>query len=301
MSVRRTAVVLCAGLVALSLPASGRDGLLEFSQGQAAAGGVTAGDAAGFPITISTSGSYILTSNLDVTDINAGAIDVTADNVTIDLNGFLVSGPNTCTGSGSGISCGTQTGASGIESSSLGTVVKNGSVRGFGVHGVSLNSASRSLSDTPTPNPPHSPPTNRYGVVRGSFARPHGSNGIAVSNGSLVVHSTARGNGLIGIQSSSGSSVRGCAVNDNRNSGISLSTMSSAHDNASSDNGGDGISALQNTMVSGNALWSNTGFGLDLTTFSGYWLNVLLSNTAGSVDDGLSQGVNACNGNTTCP
>jgi hypothetical protein len=301
MPVRRTAVVLCLGLAALSLPAAGRDGPIELNQQRAVDGGVTVGDAPDFPITLSAPGSYVLTGNLDVADINAGAIDVTADDVTIDLNGFLVKGPSTCTGSGSGISCGTQTGASGIASGSLGTVVKNGSVRGFGVHGVFLNSACRVEDVTSTQNRSYGIRTLFDCVVSGSIASRNGSNGIAVSNGSRVAQSTARGNGLIGIQASSGCSVQGSAVNDNANTGISLSTMSSAHDNASTENGSDGISALENTMVSGNALWSNTGFGLDLGNFSGYWLNVLLSNSLGTVDDGLSQGVNACNGNTTCP
>ena len=62
------------------------------------AGGVTATDTAGFPVTIAASGSYRLTGNLVVTDKNTTVIEVTnpAKQVTIDLNGFSISGPVTC-------------------------------------------------------------------------------------------------------------------------------------------------------------------------------------------------------------
>jgi len=49
------------------------------------------GDAAGFPVTISEVGSYRLTGNLSIGSTDA--IEITADNVTLDLNGFLIIGP----------------------------------------------------------------------------------------------------------------------------------------------------------------------------------------------------------------
>jgi lipopolysaccharide export system protein LptA len=47
------------------------------------------------PFTISASGSYALTGNLTVSSSQT-AITVNADYVTIDLNGFAIVGPNTC-------------------------------------------------------------------------------------------------------------------------------------------------------------------------------------------------------------
>ena len=59
-------------------------------QAKALAGGVTPGDAPGFPVQINKPGSYKLTSNLDV-PLHVQAIQVAAPGVTIDLNGFVVS------------------------------------------------------------------------------------------------------------------------------------------------------------------------------------------------------------------
>ena len=75
------------------------------NQGKALMGNVTPGDAAGFPVTLSQPGSYVLTSNLTVSNANTHAIDITVDDVTVDLNGFVIQGPTVCTGGGSSLSC----------------------------------------------------------------------------------------------------------------------------------------------------------------------------------------------------
>jgi hypothetical protein len=69
------------------------DGVILIDQNRALAGNVTPGDGAGFPITISQPGSYRLTSNLNVPS-GFNGIEITSPNVTIDLNGFLVSTPD---------------------------------------------------------------------------------------------------------------------------------------------------------------------------------------------------------------
>jgi hypothetical protein len=51
----------------------------------------------GFPFVISQPGSYRLTGNLTV-DQNTTAIQIGADNVTLDLNGFAIIGPTVCSG-----------------------------------------------------------------------------------------------------------------------------------------------------------------------------------------------------------
>ncbi len=96
--------------------------------------GCFTGDANGYPVTITQPGSYILTSNLTSTSETVGIIEIQASNVTLDLNGFAIIGPKTCTGSGVSLNCTLPSmGADGIIAS--GTInnitVKNGSVRGF--------------------------------------------------------------------------------------------------------------------------------------------------------------------------
>jgi hypothetical protein len=71
--------------------ASALDGEVLIDQAAATAGGVTPPDDPGFPVTINRSGKYKLTSNLVVPNAS-DAFSITADNVTLDLNGFRVTG-----------------------------------------------------------------------------------------------------------------------------------------------------------------------------------------------------------------
>jgi hypothetical protein len=108
--------------------------VITIDQAKATNGNVTAGDAAGFPITINASGSYKLTSNL-VVPAGTDAILVTAGNVSIDLNGFSIIGPGNCSGQPASMTC-TATGTRGI-SSAVSNIhrlsVRNGMVGGFGM------------------------------------------------------------------------------------------------------------------------------------------------------------------------
>lgn len=102
------------------------DGVVLLDQNKALAGNVTAGDAPGFPITISQSGSYRLDGNLTV-PFGGTAIVVTAPNVTIDLNGFTISGTApTQTSGGNAI---TYSGPL----PSLGLTIRNGIITNFAV------------------------------------------------------------------------------------------------------------------------------------------------------------------------
>jgi hypothetical protein len=90
---------------------------------------------AGFPITISIPGSYILTSNLVSTSNSNSVIQIFSNDVTIDLNGFSIIGPRTCTGEAGTLACTPASGVSahGISVSSTyhGIVIKNGLINGF--------------------------------------------------------------------------------------------------------------------------------------------------------------------------
>lgn len=66
--------------------------VITIDQAKALAGHVTPGDAPGYPVTISQPGSYQLTSNLSVADVGLAGIHIQAEGVTIDLNGFTLSG-----------------------------------------------------------------------------------------------------------------------------------------------------------------------------------------------------------------
>ncbi len=80
------------------------DTTVLIDQAKALAGGVTANDTAGFPITISKPGNYRLASNL-VVPAGVDGILVTVNDVTIDLNGFSITGPASCGGSPGNVIC----------------------------------------------------------------------------------------------------------------------------------------------------------------------------------------------------
>ena len=86
---------LMLGFVTLALvggwagPAFAVDGVTLIDQARALAGNVTPGDAPGFPVTLSLPGSYRLSGNLIVLTPTDGIL-ITADRVTLDLNGFSV-------------------------------------------------------------------------------------------------------------------------------------------------------------------------------------------------------------------
>ncbi len=116
------------------------DGVVLINQANATAGNVTPGDTAGFPVTISQPGSYKLSSNLTITDPFGTVIFITADNVTIDLNGFTIQGPSVCNGHGSTptTSCTvSNTQSVGIDASEhTGIKILNGYIRGMGFVGI---------------------------------------------------------------------------------------------------------------------------------------------------------------------
>ena len=91
------------------------------------------GDSSGLPITITNSGSYQLTSNIVSSSTTTNVIEINADNVTLDLNGFSIIGPRTCTGLNSTLVCTNSTmSADGIQAQNHSNIViKNGFVQGF--------------------------------------------------------------------------------------------------------------------------------------------------------------------------
>jgi hypothetical protein len=97
--------------------------------------GVGRSDAPGFPVQLSVAGHYRLTSDLVVPAGSAGIV-ITAAGVHLDLNGFTVRGPMVASNDG-------VNGANGLHAKAAGTVVRNGSVRGFAGTGVQLDAEAR--------------------------------------------------------------------------------------------------------------------------------------------------------------
>lgn len=139
-------ILLSASLFALSAAAHAVDGVILIDQAKALAGGVTPGDVAGFPVTISKPGSYRLSSNLTLPDTNTDGIVSTAGGVTLDLNGFSIIGPAYCPGQNGGpeYACNLGNGnavrftdpGNSLSSAGVSYVVRNGRIFGAGGNGI---------------------------------------------------------------------------------------------------------------------------------------------------------------------
>src|SRR5262245_47532562 len=86
---RLTLGVFFAACAFLAPGLAAADGERVINQGKALAGNVTPGDAAGFPVVVSRSGYYKLTSDLAPPD-GVDAIAIAASFVTLDLNKFTI-------------------------------------------------------------------------------------------------------------------------------------------------------------------------------------------------------------------
>ena len=177
-------------LLASATAAIAVDGVIEINQSSALAGGVSSGDQQGFPVTLSDPGSYRLTSGLTAT-AGFGGIVVTADNVTLDLNGFSVISP----GGGNfsdGISLGSR---QNVE-------IRNGTIRGFARAGIFTNNSThyiRVIGVHAIGNAINAIDLQGNGNFVDGCIVGNSNNGIRVFDGSLVINSVARGIAFRGL------------------------------------------------------------------------------------------------------
>lgn len=131
---KNTLLALAVGLAGFGMSCGYAQAQTLIDQNKALAGGITPGDTPGFPITLSQPGSYKLTSNLTV-PAGMDGIVMAVDGITLDLNGYTIAGPIVCTRTGSTVSCPVSGYTSGVRaelySTGIGSVVRNGSVKGF--------------------------------------------------------------------------------------------------------------------------------------------------------------------------
>jgi hypothetical protein len=258
------------------------------------------------PIVISSPGSYYLAEDI-LAIFSQHGIEITASNVTLDLNGFTIYG-NVEVGSLDGIH---------VTGSRTNITIRNGVVRDFFNDGLDLGTANNSLvEDVRATN-------NGFrgisigangGVHRCATIGPAGDIGIFTGANSIVSHSVASG-GFHGIFVGAASVVSDCTAKDNTNSGIAASSSTVEHcavtgnqtgisitsggkvvDCTASSNTSDGISAsggyvfgnqcsnngaagisvnAQNTRVDSNNVTSNAR-GIDVNVSN----NVIVRNSA---------------------
>jgi hypothetical protein len=340
---------VCAGLV-LGLAAllgagdaaRAAGGVLEINQTCAAGPGCFAGDAPGFPVQIDgfAGRSFRLSGDLVVASADTTAILVsrTVSGIAIDLGGFAIRGPVTC--SGSPLVCSASGAGDGVArelgATASAIVVRNGTIVGMGDTGVYLPLTDGSVVEDLLVRE-----NAGDGVVVGDAARIHrvsalqnGEDGVVViGGGSLVTRSAARENGLGGFSGggagavlfrnqATGNGTRGIAhsgpinlvgsvVRQSGELGVNPGTGSLLLGNTIAANGqtiaSDGAFVAPGGRLHGNALRANLALGASLSLDASYSENVFTANGTGAVlaGSGANRGENLCAGNgvgsPTCP
>jgi hypothetical protein len=246
-------------ILALSLiPASAfaLDGVVLINQSTVMAAG-------GFPYMITQPGSYKLSGNLIVTSAGKDGIDINSDNVTLDLNGFTITGP------------GTRGPENGIASANQNITLRNGVVTRFPT-GVLLTGTA-AITDLQASG-------NGYGIR----AFPSGLPAFAgLSSGFIIARCSANGNAIYGFLLSN-ATVSDSIANANHDSGFLVARSSLIH-NVANNNALFGIiSGFIPSLTGGDNPSANGG--------SLFGSNTMLDNTTDLyvATDSRSQGNNVC-------
>ena len=175
--IKTAALILC-----VAAPADAASGVVYINQARALKGNVTAGDARGFPVTISRSGSYKLSGNLWVSDPKKAAINITGDNVNLDLNGFTIQGPcPTREHCPPGITAA----SAGVLSVGYHTRIENGNITGF-YYGILSAAPGRVQSMTISENSGEGAIVSeglfRNNVIRRNYVGVHVLDGLVIGN-----------------------------------------------------------------------------------------------------------------------
>jgi len=261
----RYATCVLMALAALGTPAFAVDGVTLINQATVQAAG-------GFPYTISQPGSYRLSGSLVAA--STGAINITASNVTLDLNGFT-------------IGCVACSGVAGISSNGIAVAIMNGTVDGFqgsGGTGIYFQGPAAKV-DHMTVN------GNTYGVATTAGDPTTGED-------LTVTESNISSNSMVGVSGQfSNVTVRNSVVSGNGLAGIYVrgglvagSLITSNGLNLTISNGfRSGITAYGGILtVTNNTIANNVGWGILAgggTPIVGYGSNTI----AGNLTD-VSQG-----------
>ena len=194
-------------------------------------GQIEIGQTSSFPIIINQSGNYVLTDDLIVSVPNTHCLQIDADDVILDLDGHILTGP----GQGSSMS------GSGIYASGKSNIaVMNGTIQGFSC-GINLYGTNHELKNITVCN--------------------NSSNGVKIESSTLT-DCTAANNGSHGFDAEA-CTITNCTANNNGSHG--LDTDSSTITNCTSYNNTiHGIHAAGKCRLEGCILRENSGYGLYL-------------------------------------
>jgi len=208
------------------------------------------------PYTISSPGLYCLAKNLTYAATTSNAITVNASDVTLDLNGFCLTGPGKTSGSGYyGISI--DAGANNVE-------IRNGSVKSFGNDGIhaagsiGIRVIGLRVSDNGSAGVWMA---GHNHLVMGCSLFTNNTFGATIATG-ILKGNHSYNNGGQGLNAGDGSTISGNVCMNNVGAGISAGSGSSVLDNTVMGNGQEGILTSVGCTVTRNTSRGNTGTGI---------------------------------------
>ena len=244
---------------------------------------------ADLPLTISQSGSYYIAENITFSTVDTNGITITASNVTIDLCGFTIQGPNTGT-AGAAIASDSQA----IEN----ITILNGTITGWhrGINLMGKVSHLQNIKLSSSLNGGIYASDNAH--IEGCSANHCGLYGIRIGAKGSVINCTCANNSYApmtiemanGIETGDTCTISKCVVSNNGNYGIYAGNHCVIENCTANSNGSAGISALANAVISKCA--SNDNEYYNGMFWSGDGIKIY---NGGVVKDCTASG-NKCNG-----
>ncbi len=267
----RTQLIGCMALAITASISFGSDGRIEIS---------------GFmmPYSITNSDSYLVTENL-IGTAGADGITIAASDVTLDLNGFSLTG---VPGSLNGIF---------VSGPFVNITIKNGTVYDWAADGVSaFNAQVSSLSDVhATGNAGAGLRIGSASTVKGCKAYANGGVGIEADTGSTILECTSRTNGQDGIVTADTSVVNLCSSFQNGGHGIKVGKQATVTDCAVRDNEDDGINAEEGSLIRNCVSYSNDKSGIHVQGGHGIVVDcTAYQNTDHGISAGTGSVVRSC-------
>jgi hypothetical protein len=212
-----------------------------------------------FPIVIDTPGSYVLTVDLHLTTDDTTVIEITADNVDLDLGGHLIRGPGASSVEGIGIHGANVSGVS----------IHNGSIteiaEGIRLDGSAGFTGANRLSDLTVSHCGLEGVSIHGGTARDLIVHDVGMAGMSgdgfVCTDCSISNVTVRAS-FYGIFILRGTA-ENCTAVDNTHSGFTLRGASLVG-GAAIQNGGSGIDASFGSVISTTVVRGNTGWGISM-------------------------------------
>ncbi|MFC1462665.1 right-handed parallel beta-helix repeat-containing protein [Verrucomicrobiota bacterium] len=209
------------------------------------------------PYVITNSGKYVIVGNLTGTNGHNG-ITIQADNVTVNLNGFMLKGVS---GSLRGIS---------VPSSQTSITIMNGAIRDWGQGGIYAELAENSKY-TGITTISNGWATSKSGISVGKNSEvsdctsaKNKSMGIWVRDSSVVRNCKTYSNTSRGIYAYNGSTVIGCSSYANTSDGISAFHGSTVTRCTAYDNFFRGISVMDGCTITDSTAYGNTNMGFSV-------------------------------------